>query len=277
MSGLNRPLTGVRVLALVTNIPGPLAASRLARLGADVTKVEPVAGDPLERAAPRWYADLVAGVNVQRLDLRCSQATLLAQLAKTDLLLTAMRARSLAALGLSWAQLHETFPSLSHVAIAGEAAPNDDRAGHDLTYQARAGLLAPPQMPRTVFADMFAAERAVAACILALYARARGGEATRSEIAIADGARELGAAVRHGLTSPGGSLSGSFAGYALYRTADGWIALAALEPHFQQRLCSALSAERIDRETFEAKFREHPTAYWESLAQREDLPLAAVV
>ncbi len=271
-----KPLEGVRVLALVTNVPGPIAAASLARLGAEVTKVESPAGDSLEPAAARWYAEIVRDLRVLRLDLKCASATLLAELAKADVLITAMRARSLKGAGLEWGELHAKFPRLAHVAIVGEAAPNDDRAGHDLTYQARANLIAPPAMPRTLFADMFAAERTVAAALLALYERERTGAGSRHEIAIADGARVLSDPVRHGLTSAEGALGGGFAGYAIYRTADGWIALAALEPHFQQRLLRALDLPAIDAAALRKRFAERENAYWEMLAGKEDLPLATI-
>ena len=40
-----RPLSGVRVLSLALNLPGPAALMRLAAMGARCTKVEPPAGD----------------------------------------------------------------------------------------------------------------------------------------------------------------------------------------------------------------------------------------
>ena len=62
-------LAGVRVVALTSNLPGPVAAARLRGLGAGVLKVEPPDGDPLAEAAPAWYAALHAGVQVVRADL----------------------------------------------------------------------------------------------------------------------------------------------------------------------------------------------------------------
>jgi crotonobetainyl-CoA:carnitine CoA-transferase CaiB-like acyl-CoA transferase len=63
-------LDGVCVVALATNIPGPLAAARLRSMGASVTKIEPSAGDPLESASPRWYAAICAGLDVVRINPR---------------------------------------------------------------------------------------------------------------------------------------------------------------------------------------------------------------
>ncbi len=271
-----RPLQDVRVVALATNIPGPLAAAQLAWLGADVVKLEPPQGDALALAAPDWYGALTAGMRIERIDLKCARARLIAHLANADLLITTLRPRALRAAELEWDELHATFPRLVHVAIVGERGENADRAGHDLTYQARAGLIAPPAMPRTVIADMFAAERALSTAILGLYARDRIGEASRYEIAIADGAAALTDALRHGLTTPDGALGGALPYYSLYRTADGWIALAALEPHFQTRLREVIDADINDRDALAARFVEQPSAYWEQAARQHDLPIAAV-
>jgi crotonobetainyl-CoA:carnitine CoA-transferase CaiB-like acyl-CoA transferase len=267
-----------RIVALVTNIPGPLAASRLARLRAHVVKVEPPGGDPLAAAAPEWYADLTRNVRVVRADLKSDAGgkQLRDLLGQADLLLTAMRATALARVGLAWNDLHARFPDLCHVAIVGERAPNDDRAGHDLTYQARAGLLTPPLMPHTVYADLFAAERAVSESLAAVYERDRTGVASRREVAIADGAASLADPVRYGLTGEGAPLSGAMPAYALYRASDGWIALAALEVHFQSRLAQALDIETLESAALASRFAQHPRAHWESVAAQYDLPLAAV-
>jgi crotonobetainyl-CoA:carnitine CoA-transferase CaiB-like acyl-CoA transferase len=221
---------------------------------------------------------LCAGVEVRRLDLRdeAARQEVEALLDRADLLITAMRGGALRRLGLDWQAIHARHSRLCHLAIVGEAAPNDDRAGHDLTYQARAGLLSPPAMPRTVYADLFAAERAVAAALAALHQRDASGEGVRAEIAIADGAAILADAVRHGLTSAEGPLGGGSPLYRLYRASDGWIALAALEPHFRERLPEALRVPRADAESLTSRFAQESCAYWERIASEFDLPLARV-
>ncbi|HET9095572.1 MAG TPA: CoA transferase [Candidatus Baltobacteraceae bacterium] len=268
----------LRVLALVTNIPGPLAARTLARDGAAVTKVEPPQGDPLGAAAPGWYAQITEGLEVLRLDLKEPAALerMRTLLAGADVLITAMRAGALERLSLGWERLRERYPRLCHIAIVGEAAPNDDRAGHDLTYQAQAGLVDPPAMPRSVFADMFAAERAAAAAYRALLERERTGQGAYAQIAIADGAAQLADALRYGLTTRDGPLGGALPVYRLYETADGWIAIAALEPHFQAKLRDALGLQTLDTAALCARFAERSSAQWEELARQFDLPLCAV-
>jgi crotonobetainyl-CoA:carnitine CoA-transferase CaiB-like acyl-CoA transferase len=276
---LQGALEGTSVVALATNIPGPLAASRLHELGARIVKIEPPQGDALAHAAPLWYEQIRAGMDVVELDLRAPAdvAELHERVQASDVLITAMRARSLQRIGLGWEQLHARSPRVVHLAVVGEASPNDDRAGHDLTYQARAGLLTPPAMPATVLADLGAAERAVWSVLAALRLREREGVGRRVEVAIVDAATEFAAPLRFGLTGSGGVLSGAFAPYAMYRAKDGWVAVAALEPHFARRLAEALALEALDAASLERSFLDRTVAQWESFAGEHDLPLAAII
>jgi alpha-methylacyl-CoA racemase len=145
-------LRGVWALTLAINLPGPVTASRLTAMGASVVKVEPPGGDPLARVKPGYYEDLNAGQEVVRLYLKDprDRASLDDRLEETDLLLTASRPAALGRLGLSWPELHACFPRLCQVAIVGHPPRDEDEPGHDLTYQARFGTLAPPELPRVL-------------------------------------------------------------------------------------------------------------------------------
>jgi len=273
-----RPLEGLRVVSLATNIPGPLASARLYALGASVVKIEPLRGDALEHAAPGWYAQLCEGQSVHRIDARSAAggAFLSSELARADVFVSAMRASALERLGLGWSEVQARYPGLCHVAVFGEAPPFDSRAGHDLTYQARAGLIAPPALPRTVLGDLAAAERAVSGALAALLLRERTGQATRCDVAIVDAAQDFAAPLIHGLTAATGSLGGGLALYNVYETAQGWIALAALEPHFIEALKTLLESDALDAATLRARFRMRTAQEWERLANERDIPLAAV-
>jgi alpha-methylacyl-CoA racemase len=271
-------LDGFRVVTLAPNVPGPVAAARLRALGAEVVKVEPPAGDPLAHYSPAWYRELAAGQRVVALDLKepGDRERLDALLAGADLLLTSMRPAALARLSLDRAALHPRYPRLCQVAILGHAPPDAGRAGHDLTYQAAAGLVAPPGLPRTLVADMAAAERTVSAALALLLARERGGEAGYAEVAAADVAEAHAAPLRHGLTAPGGLLGGAHHAYRLYEAADGWIAVAALEPHFLRRLEAELGVPGAGAPELERAFRARTASAWEAWAAERDLPIAAV-
>lgn len=190
-------LNGVRVVSLALNIPGPLAAARLASLGASVTKVEPPTGDPLAAIAPDWYAELVADQQILALDLKneADREKLDVELTGADVLLTAMRPSALCRLGLGDAP--GRYPGLSHVEIVGYDGDLEERPGHDLTYQASHGTLQPPAMPRVPVADLLGSERAVSTALSALYAaRRRRRSAPTDCVGGRGGRRRCGSAAR---------------------------------------------------------------------------------
>jgi crotonobetainyl-CoA:carnitine CoA-transferase CaiB-like acyl-CoA transferase len=71
-------------------------------------------------------------------------------------------------------------------------------------------------------------------------------------------------------------LGGGYPLYGLYRANDGWIAVAALEPHFAKRLLAELGLEKADRTALERIFLQRKAASWEKWAVDLDLPLVAV-
>jgi alpha-methylacyl-CoA racemase len=273
-----RPLDAVSVVSLAVNVPGPTTAARLLALGASVTKIEPPAGDPLATAHPAWYDELRAGQQVLKLDLKqeADRTRLEGLLETADLLLTSNRPGALARLGLAWAELHARFRRLCQVAIVGYPAPDQERPGHDLTYAAEHGLLVPPDLPRTLVADLGGAELATTAAVALLLARERDGEAGYAEVALADAASSFAAPLRHGATTPGGPLGGGSPGYGLYPARGGWLAVAALEPHFQQRLAEQLGLDELTHDALTTAFRARTAEDWEAWGREHDLPLCAV-
>src|SRR5215471_13845248 len=274
----NLPLGGTRVITLALNVPGAMAAERLRDLGASVTKIEPPQGDPLKTATPRWYSSLTDGVTVLICDLKTAPGfgLLLEKLGATDLLLTSQRPAALERLGLGWETLHARFPKLCQVAMVGFPAPHQNVSGHDLTYLGSNGLLQPPALPLTLYADVAASEQAALAAVAVLLGRERAGSAEYVEVAIADAAKRLAAPRNAGLTMAGGYLAGTFPGYNLYRTSDGWVAVAALEPHFYRRLCEQLGVSSPSYESFAASFASQRNSYWSEFAAKHDLPIEPV-
>jgi crotonobetainyl-CoA:carnitine CoA-transferase CaiB-like acyl-CoA transferase len=271
-------LQGIKIVSLALNAPGPVAAARLAKLGADVTKIEPPSGDATKSAAPAWYESLCQGQIVLRLDLKSPEgrAELEDLLATADLLLASFRPSALQRLELDWESLHARHPRLSFVAIVGYLAPHQERTGHDLTYQSDFGLLRPPQMPPTLFIDLAGAERAVSMALALLNRAARSGQAGCAWVSLHECAQDLAAPLKAGLTTSNGLLGGAYPLYGFYRANDGWIAIAALEPHFAERLLSELGLEKADRVALERIFRQRKAASWEKWAAELDLPLVAV-
>ncbi len=271
-----KPLDGIRVLNLALNLPGPAAARRFHELGAEVIKVEPPTGDPMERYHNAWYRDMAAGHAVVRIDLKTEEgrACLHHLLAQADLLITATRPAAMARLGLDWPRLLARYPRLCQVAIVGYPAPRENEAGHDLTYQATLGLLAPPHMPRTLLADMAGAEQTVSSALTLLLARERGKGGGYAEVSLSEAAAAMAEPLRYRTTSPGAILGGGIPEYNIYQTSDGWVAVAALEPHFKERLEESLAAR--SREEYQAAFLGKSSAEWEQWAQAQDIPIVAV-
>lgn len=275
---MTAPLTGVRAVTLAPNIPGPAAARRLVQLGATVTKIEPPAGDPVATYAPGYHRWLAEGQEIRTLDLKTDggRRDLAALLTEADLLVTSSRPRALAKLGLAWDDLHTRYPRLCQVAVVGYPGTGVDRPGHDLTYQAEAGTLDPPHLPTLPVADLLGAERVVGDAVALLYRAARAGDGGYREVPLAAGIEDAAHAVNSGLSGPGALLGGALPAYGLYRAADGWIALAALEPHFAAGLADGLGVDPTDRTALEQVFATRGVAEWSAWAGDHDLPLVAV-
>jgi crotonobetainyl-CoA:carnitine CoA-transferase CaiB-like acyl-CoA transferase len=271
-------LQEIKIVSLALNAPGPVAAARLRQMGAAVIKVEPPQGDATRDFAPKWYEWLCLEQTVLRLDLKSAEGRQLLDglLENADLLLASFRPSALRRLGLDWESLHARHPQLCFVGIVGYLPPMEERSGHDLTYQVDLGLLRPPQMPPTLFVDMAGAERAVSMALALLNRVARQKEAGCAWVSLYECARDLAAPVAAGLTLPGGLLGGGYPLYGFYQTNDGWIAIAALEPHFAEKLLAELNLKKAEREELEKIFLNRSAAEWESWAVERDLPLMAV-
>ncbi len=278
-------MAGIRVVSLAVNLPGPLTAARFVELGAYVTKIVPPGGDPLQWVSPEWHDNLKEDQEVLTLDLKAEagQAQLAQLLCEADVLLTATRPAALARLGLDWPALSANYPRLCHVAIVGYGPPDENRAGHDLTYQASAGLLElpdglheQPAFPRIPLADYAGSERAVTAALTLLWERDRSGRGGQQWVPMVDALRPYAHALCYGLLAPGTLLGGASPLYGLYRTRDGWVALAALEPHFRERIRAGLNVDSLTGAALGAAFATRTSSEWDQWAKEQDIPLAAV-
>ena len=271
-----QPLDGIKVVNLAVNLPGPAAAQRLSTLGAEVVKVEPPLGDPMATYSLPWYHEMAAGHRVQTLDLKTPEgrAEFFALLEGADVLLSATRPSAMRRLGLDPETLQAAFPRLCQVMITGYPAPRDNEAGHDLTYQASMGLVDPPHMPRTLLSDLAGADRAVAAALLLLYQRERTGRGGHQAVSLAEAVTSFADPVRHGCTLPGAMLGGGVPEYHIYRATDGWVAVAALEPHFKKRLETLLKV--TTPEGYRRAFGGASTSFWQAWGQEHDVPIETV-
>ena len=270
--GSGGPLSGFKGVSLAANIPGPVAAQLLRREGLSLVKVEPPAGDMLAGAAPALYRELTEGFQVQTLDLRRAdgQARFQELLHGADLLITSQRPGALHRLEVTQENLAVLNPRLCWVEIVGDTE-EPEVPGHDLTYQLQVGLVRPPQMPTTLLADLSGAQEAARAGLALLLGRERGGPERHRQVGLKQAAYALALPVRHGLTAPGGWLSGAQPEYRVYPLKDGWAGVAALEPHFAARL-----RDTLGERTAEAFLANLNVEECNRLANEKDLPVHAV-
>jgi crotonobetainyl-CoA:carnitine CoA-transferase CaiB-like acyl-CoA transferase len=188
--------------------------------------------------------------------------------ADADLFITSQRPSALARLAVDHASLVGACPQLRLLRIVGSIR-EPEAPGHDLTYQASAGLLQ-ERLPVTLVADLMAAERAVGAALLLL----RRPAGSVMDVGLSDSLAPLQAPLRHGLTAPGGLLGGGLPEYGIYDAKDGRVAVAALEPHFRQRLVERLRLATTDG--LAEAFRARTVKEWQDWAHDNDVPLVGV-
>jgi crotonobetainyl-CoA:carnitine CoA-transferase CaiB-like acyl-CoA transferase len=298
------PLEGIRVLSVALQYPGPYATLLLADLGADVVVVErPDGGDPT-RAFPGFHGSLARNKRAVALDLKSSLGRdAFRRLAeRADVLLEGFRPGTMARLGLDYAALAATNPDLVWVSISGfgQTGPDRDRPGHDLTYQAEAGMLyehvppaAPPPPPTLALGDLTAGLLAVQAVLVGLVQQRRTGHGTEADVAMVDGLVSLLSAhagpVLSGTGPPGYPYE---PGYGVFVTADGaHLALGvAHEDHFWRALCHLTGLEDEGDLTSAQRFAAHgrlrgrlaaavarrPMAHWERALGEADVPYGRV-
>jgi crotonobetainyl-CoA:carnitine CoA-transferase CaiB-like acyl-CoA transferase len=248
------PLAGLRVLDLGNFLAGPMAGMMLADLGADVVKLESLTGDQMRRVS-RVFVGCQRGKRGVAADLRRPEAREIvdALVGWADVVHHNLRMPAARRLGLEPERLLELNPRLvyCHVSSYGPRGPRANWPGFDQLFQASAGWeLAgagegnPPMWHRFGMMDHQCAMASLVATLLALHHRERTGRGQLVTASI------LGASVlttsetllrADGTVAPVPTLDadqcGVGPGQRLYEMADGWIAVAARDPHALEALC----------------------------------------
>ncbi len=153
-------LAGTRVIDLTQMLAGPYCTMMLADQGAEVIKIEPVAGDPTRSFGPfqegdahRYYGGYFQSTNRNKLsiaiDLKSPEGReLLVRLVKdADILVENFRAGVMDRLGVGYETLSAANPRLVYAAIRGfgdprtGASPYIDRPAFDVVAQAMGGAM----------------------------------------------------------------------------------------------------------------------------------------
>ncbi len=253
-------LSGLRVLDLTRNLPGPFATRLLADLGATIVKVEPPEGDPARPLAALFEA-LNHGKECRTIDFRSSADLdrLRAWVQESDVLLDSFRPGVLQGLGLDAATLHALNPRLVMVSITGygQHGPWAQKAGHDLNFMALSGVLDQMRAPTGELAlsnvqwgDLAGGSAmACVAVLAAVFEVQRTGKGRHLDVSMAHGLhaqlvmpKATGAMLAPLLgRRPGAGedlLNGVLPCYNLYATQDGrHLAVGALEFKFWKAAC----------------------------------------
>jgi crotonobetainyl-CoA:carnitine CoA-transferase CaiB-like acyl-CoA transferase len=310
----------LKVLDLSRLLPGPYATLVLADLGATVDKVEDPEGGDYIRQMPPLRDDesgLFYGLNRNKRSLVLNLKTpegreALKRLVRGyDVLVESFRPGVMDKLGLGHGVLREENPRLIYCAISGYGQTGPDRlkAGHDLNYVARAGVLAyggaaegAPAFPGVQLGDIGGGSLfALVGILAALHERGRTGQGRFVDVSMTDGALaflhmhlasrlflgEQGQPLRRGHEP----LNGGYACYGLYRTQDGrYLSVGALEPKFLAGLCEVLgrpdlltqaydmgeAGARV-KEEFARLFAQQPLSHWRELLAGKDLCVEPVL
>lgn len=259
-------LKGLRVIDFSHYLPGPFATLRLAEMGAEVIKVEPLGGDPARNTEPEKEGTGLVYLAHNRnkksitLNLKEEQGREIALqlIAGADVVLESFRPGVMDKLGLGYDAVREIKPDIIYCSISGYGQKGmfSSLGSHDLNYLAISGVLAQlkgedgkPVHPTITLADFAGGLAANERILAGLVSRALTGMGSYHSIAIADVMASL--MGNHVLIEKEtgehdgiSSLSGSAISYAIYETKDGrYVSLAALEPKFWQNFCRAVQRE----------------------------------
>ncbi|WOB09998.1 CoA transferase [Piscinibacter gummiphilus] len=267
--GPARPLAGVRVIDLGQYIAGPGAAMTLAELGADVIKVEPLAGDQA-RHIGRYGESMVRAYNRGKrsiaLDLKreAGREAALRLIAHADVVIQNLRPGAIDKLGLGPRHVRERFPRIVYLTISGfgSRGPSSERPGYDIAAQAESGLMSvtgepdrPPQKVGVPIIDAAAAQLGAQAVLAALYGREKTGRGATLETSLLEVALHLQATTwadyLGGAPEPqriGDGQPHNAPAAEVVPTRDGYIVLSAYAEEHWQRFCRVLGREELARD-----------------------------
>jgi len=256
------PLSGLRVLDLGAYLAGPFAAMLLADLGADVIKVEPPAGDAMRRLE-RQFTGIQRGKRGVALKLGdpAAKDAICALTRWADVVHHNIRRPAARKLGVDYETLKAERPDIiyCHVSSYGPLGVRADWPGFDQLFQAacgweveNGGIGNPPLWLRFGIVDFYAALASVFATLLGLIERKRSGQGQLVTASL------LGSAMltmAEAVMRADGSLTeiahldqaqmGISPDHRLYRTSDGFVAVAALTPA-ESRDFRELTARRAE-------------------------------
>ncbi|MEB8388201.1 CaiB/BaiF CoA-transferase family protein [Rhodobacteraceae bacterium KMM 6894] len=271
MSG--SPLAGLKVIELARILAGPWAGQTLADLGAEVIKVESLAGDDtrqwgppfIEREGDRsaaYFHGCNRGKTSVAIDFRTpeGQAEVRALVKDADIVIENFKLGGLAKYGLDYASLSALNPGLIYCSITGfgQDGPYASRAGYDYIIQGMSGLMsitgAPDGQPTragVAITDVFTGVYSTTAILSALHQRHTTGKGQHIDMALLDVAVAVTANQAMNYLSTGvapgrtGNYHPNLVPYQVFDCADGFIIIAVGNDGQYKRFCDLLGLPEL--------------------------------
>lgn len=259
-------LEGIRIIDFSQYIPGAYATLRLAEMGAEVIKVEPLSGDPSRTFGQQMDAlGVVFEANNRNkksitINLKTAEGQRIAQklTAKADIVIESFRPGIMKKLNLDYATVKERNQKVIYLSLSGYGQEGGMAhfGSHDLNYISLGGVLSQlkdeknrPILPSLTFADIVGGYAASESILGALFQRERTGEGKYIDLSLMDNMlsfmnTNIIAERMVGKDNVISQLGGQLVSYNLYETKDNrYVSLAALEPKFWENFCRAVHRE----------------------------------
>ena len=289
---LSTPLEGIRVLDLGRYQAGPRCGLMFARMGAEVIKVESVAGDesrkngPTVRGQSAYWVQYNSGKKSLSINLRSNEGKeiLTDLIKKSDILIQNFRPGTIDIMGFGYEKLREMNPKIIMVNVSayGQYGPYKDRVGFDPIGQAMGGLMSltgeegmPPVKTFFPLIDRITSLHATIGALAALREREISGEGQTIDVCLADTgytcneipiSAYLGSGYEQTREGNGRGTGGC------YQTKDGWVILAATNENMWVRLSESIGKSewltddrfqtRLDRTRTNAEALESELSEW---------------
>lgn len=199
---MDRPLEGLKVVAIEQAVAAPFSTARLADAGAEVIKIERPEGDfargydDVANGQSSYFVWLNRGKTSVTLDLAAPEgkAELHRLLRDADVLVQNLKTGALDRLGFGTEHLAREFPRLISCSITGygETGPMAQRKAYDLLIQAESGLCSitgGPSDPSRVgisIVDIATGATAYSAILEAVLRRDKTGKGARISVSMFD-------------------------------------------------------------------------------------------
>ena len=275
-----KPLQGIRVLGVTVFLAGPFCAMNLARLGAEVIKVEvPSRGDPVRGNGPFVGPDGIhssrqsdqdisirfikrtQGVKSITLNLKHPEGRdMFLELAKSsDVVVENLSPGSMKRLGLSYSEVSEVNRGIVYCSISGygQTGPYANKPAHDPEIQGMSGLMditgepdGPPTRVGLFIGDLITPLFACYSILAALREKDRTGQGQYLDVSMMDSltslmfVENLEDNIEEGLPLRTGNISRT-GPTGLYHTRDGDISLTVSSDDQWRRLSLALEAPEL--------------------------------